>query len=56
MKKAPQFSWETSHAAQLAVVTCMDSRLRPEAFLGLKLGDAEIIRNGGGRVTADVLR
>ena len=41
---------------KLVVITCMDSRLIPEAFLGLKLGDAEIIRNGGGRVNADVIR
>lgn len=37
-------------------VTCMDSRLIPEAFLGLELGDAEFICNGGGRVNADVVR
>jgi carbonic anhydrase len=42
--------------AQLTVLTCMDSRLIPERFLGLDIGDAEIIRNGGGRVTLDVLR
>lgn len=41
---------------KLVVITCMDSRLIPEAFLGLRLGDAEIIRNGGGRVTDDVAR
>lgn len=41
---------------QLTVLTCMDSRLIPERFLGLDIGDAEIIRNGGGRVTLDVLR
>lgn len=41
---------------QLTVLTCMDSRLIPEAFLGLDIGDAEVIRNGGGRVTSDVLR
>lgn len=41
---------------QLTVLTCMDSRLIPEKFLGLDIGDAEIIRNGGGRVTPDVLR
>ncbi len=41
---------------QLTVLTCMDSRLIPEQFLGLDIGDAEIIRNGGGRVTPDVLR
>ena len=31
-------------------------RLIPEAFLGLSLGDAEIIRNAGGRVNQDVIR
>jgi carbonic anhydrase len=41
---------------KLTVLTCMDSRLIPERFLGLDIGDAEIIRNGGGRVTLDVLR
>ena len=34
----------------------MDSRLIPEEILGLDVGDAEVIRNGGGRVTMDVLR
>jgi len=43
-------------AKRLVVLTCMDSRIIPEALLGLKLGDAEIIRNGGGRVTEDVIR
>lgn len=37
---------------RLVVINCMDSRLIPENFLGLKLGDAEIIRNGGGRCDA----
>ena len=41
---------------QLVVLTCMDSRLIPEEILGLDVGDAEVIRNGGGRVTMDVLR
>ncbi|MCU1587073.1 MAG: putative carbonate hydratase [Frankiales bacterium] len=44
-------------AAQgLAIVTCMDSRIEPLAMLGLKRGDAKILRNAGGRVTGDVLR
>ncbi len=30
---------------RLAVLTCMDARLEPSAFLGLNLGDAHIIRN-----------
>jgi carbonic anhydrase len=41
---------------RLAVVTCMDARIDTYAALGLGLGDAHVIRNAGGRVTADVLR
>jgi carbonic anhydrase len=41
---------------QLALVTCMDSRIEPLAMLGLVPGDSKILRNGGGRVTEDVLR
>ena len=40
----------------LAVVTCMDSRIDPLGLLGLKPGDAKILRNAGARVTDDVLR
>jgi carbonic anhydrase len=43
-------------AKGLAVVTCMDSRIDPLNMLGLKPGDAKILRNAGGRVTDDVLR
>jgi carbonic anhydrase len=43
-------------AAGLAVITCRDSRIDPLSMLGLKKGDAKIIRNAGGRVTEDVLR
>ncbi len=46
-----------SHAAKgLAVVTCMDSRIEPLRMLGIKPGDAKIVRNAGARVTDDVLR
>lgn len=41
---------------KVAILTCMDSRLHIERMLGLELGDAEVIRNAGGRVTMDVLR
>ncbi len=41
---------------RLAVVTCMDARIDVFAVLGLHLGEAHVIRNGGGRVTDDVLR
>jgi carbonic anhydrase len=40
----------------LAVVTCMDARIDVFAALGLRLGEAHVIRNAGGRVTEDVLR
>jgi carbonic anhydrase len=43
-------------ARRLAVVTCMDARLPVEQLLGLKLGDAHIIRNAGGIVTEDAIR
>src|ERR1700733_15797879 len=39
----------------LAVLTCMDTRLSIRT-LGLKTGDAHIIRNAGGIVTDDTLR
>src|SRR6202051_5406842 len=40
---------------RLAVLTCMDTRLSIRT-LGLKTGDAHIIRNAGGIVTDDALR
>ena len=40
----------------LAVLTCVDSRIDPLALLGLRPGDATILRNAGARVTGDVLR
>ena len=43
-------------ARGFALVTCMDSRIEPLAMLGLRPGDAKILRNAGGRVTSDVLR
>lgn len=43
-------------AKELAVVTCIDSRIDPLAMLGLRAGDAKIIRNAGARVTDDALR
>jgi len=40
----------------LAVLTCIDSRIDPLAMLGLRAGDAKIVRNAGGRATDDALR
>jgi carbonic anhydrase len=38
------------------VITCLDPRTDPSAFLELELGDAIVIRNAGGRVSPDVLK
>jgi carbonic anhydrase len=40
----------------LTIVACMDARLDLFSMLGLNIGDAHIIRNAGGVVTADVIR
>ena len=40
----------------MAVVGCMDARLDPLRALGLKLGNAHVIRNAGAVVTDDVLQ
>ena len=40
----------------LAIVTCMDSRINPLSVIGLRSGDAKILRNAGARVTEDVIR
>jgi carbonic anhydrase len=41
---------------QLAVVTCMDSRLNVFEALGLRDGEAHVLRNAGGVITDDVIR
>ena len=41
---------------QLAVVACMDARLNVYAILGLRDGEAHVIRNAGGVVTDDEIR
>ena len=47
----------TGQAARgLAVLTCIDTRIDPLGMLGLRPGDAKILRNAGARVTDDVLR
>jgi carbonic anhydrase len=40
----------------LAVVACMDARLNVYAILGLKDGEAHVIRNAGGVITDDEIR
>jgi carbonic anhydrase len=43
-------------ARKVAVLACMDARLNPYGILGLKEGDAHVIRNAGGVVTDDEIR
>src|SRR5262245_3060183 len=43
-------------ARRIAIVACMDARVSPYALLGLKEGDAHVIRNAGGVVTDDEIR
>ncbi|MCT9931128.1 carbonic anhydrase [Planotetraspora sp. A-T 1434] len=43
-------------AKHVAVLACMDARLNPYGVLGLSEGDAHVIRNAGGVVTADERR
>ena len=42
--------------SRLAVLACMDTRLDVEEALGLRAGDAHVIRNAGGLATDDVIR
>lgn len=46
----------TAPKLQLAVLTCMDSRLDLFGALGLQIGDAHLMRNAGGLPTDDALR
>jgi carbonic anhydrase len=43
-------------AKHIAIVACMDARLNPYALLGLREGDAHLIRNAGGVITDDEIR
>jgi len=43
-------------ARHFAILTCMDARLDPAKYAGLREGDAHVIRNAGGRVSDDAVR
>ena len=45
-----------SPTRRAAVLLCMDARLNPSDFMGVASGDVHLVRNGGGRVTADALK
>jgi carbonic anhydrase len=40
----------------IAILTCMDARIDVEDALGLRVGDAHIIRNAGALASADAIR
>jgi carbonic anhydrase len=42
--------------SEMAIVACMDARIEVEDALGLRVGDAHIIRNAGALATEDVVR
>ncbi|NKE60426.1 carbonic anhydrase [Lentzea sp. PSKA42] len=41
---------------QVAILTCMDSRIRVFEIFGLRQGEAHVLRNAGGVVTDDAIR
>jgi carbonic anhydrase len=43
-------------ARGFAILTCMDARLDPAQYAGLREGDAHVIRNAGGRASDDAIR
>jgi carbonic anhydrase len=51
-----QSALPVSPGRKLAVLACMDARLTVEDALGLRTGDAHIIRNAGGLATDDAIR
>ena len=52
----PALHLEACPSRRLAIVTCMDSRLDVFAALGLRDGEAHVLRNAGGVITDDVIR
>jgi carbonic anhydrase len=55
--RAPQTTAEgRTPARRVAILTCMDPRIDPLAALGLRLGDAHVVRNAGAMFSDDMLR
>ena len=52
----PERHLDVQPSRQLAIVTCMDSRLDVFAALGLGDGEAHVLRNAGGVITDDAIR
>jgi carbonic anhydrase len=53
-KTAPRGFDGIAHEGVL-ILTCMDSRLEPLEMVGLRVGEAKILRTPGGRLTPDAL-
>ncbi len=63
VQNADQYAANFEHGALpippargIAIVACMDARLNPHGLLGLREGDAHVIRNAGGVITDDEIR
>jgi carbonic anhydrase len=52
----PRRHLDVRPSLNLAIVTCMDSRLDVFTALGLENGQAHVLRNAGGVITDDVIR
>src|SRR3979490_3488686 len=53
---APKADLALPPARRFAILTCMDARLDPAKYAGLREGDAHVIRNAGGRASDDAIR
>jgi carbonic anhydrase len=52
----PDRQLDARPSLQVAIVTCMDARLDVVAALGLRDGEAHVLRNAGGVITDDTIR
>ncbi len=52
----PDADLDVAPSRKMAIVACMDARMDIPSMLGLRNGEAHIIRNAGGVVTDDVIR
>jgi len=52
----PERHLDVRPSLQLAIVTCMDSRVNVFSALGLRDGQAHVLRNAGGVITDDAIR
>ena len=54
--RVPDQHLDVKPSRQLTIVTCMDSRLDVFQALGLKDGEAHVLRTAGGVITDDMIR